>query len=463
MSMSQLPDYIVEEIYPQLPDHIVEAIFPQISNDLMMEILSRLSVPHLCRCLRVCKDWHSLIRNPDLGVFPMTSEKAKPIVGFLFARNIRMIRNISFTPEPNQRNYRTEFYQDFGWSFMDLTRDERSKVWLTVRRCEMDIGGPGDALTNRWFTSGALTMDAGLVCEFLKSDRLKVAKVFVYNPIGKTQHVLPFQYLMCKSSSHIQLQMVVDNIAHTYKIYLMNNTDDDGTDVAIPILRAYDSSRASSGWRTCSRPPIMRPTCSVMFEGMLYVMFYGPAPFEVWGFIPPDYRLLRYNPVADVWENIHLRIRAVLRSTQLIVSDNRLFLVTWITKWNNVDWRFHICEITFPPGEAPHEFKMSVVRLERELAWWLFDGERPSTTLNPPKVIAFGSFKSIILMSRYSDGILIVYDLVKRSFEPLFSELTTARFDSSERWISSNMNVMNLVLPSNYPDGSGMLHNMNHC
>lgn len=102
---------------------------------------------------------------------PLYSE-CKARCGFI------VVRHISRSPQEGLRL--PEFDQSHGWSFMDLT----SRRWYTITHSWALPSRGCDDIT-KMFSSGVLAMDGGLVCEVLKSEHLKIADVFVYNPVLK--------------------------------------------------------------------------------------------------------------------------------------------------------------------------------------------------------------------------------------------------------------------------------------
>jgi hypothetical protein len=362
------------ELWSRLPCALVE------------RILSFLSVPALFKSGIVCKSWNSLICSPEFGA--SCAEHARQEAQFIVVREKK------------------------GWSLLDLG----ARRWYSVQRDEEAVFGSS-------ITVGALAMDGGLVCQFLCGPRSRSAAVVVTNPIAKTSTRLPLCTAIAGSNRPV-VDMVVDTIAHSYKVFLIPNGATE------PLMVIYES--ATNQWRNSTArrtPPIgfpFRATCSVFLDGFLYVLV-SPSTRLVTQY---DF-LWRYNHVEDTWNNTRVNLRHLesFHCPQLIVSDDRLFLASWVQKppdvsdarlsyetwpWANDSWWYEISEVDLGGRACSKVFEMSEAGLREVL-------EVPKAVnrkFSPDQLRAFGCCRSIVLLCM-STGMSIVYDLSTSLWETL--------------------------------------------
>jgi hypothetical protein len=349
--------------------------------ELVERILTFLSVPALCRFGIVCKSWNSLICSPEFRA--SCAEHARQDAEFIVVR------------------------EEKGWSLLDLV----ARRWYSIQRDEEAVFGP-------LVTVGALAMDGGLVCQYLFGSRS--AAVVVSNPIAKTSTRLP----PCTASIDPVVDMVVDTIAHSYKVFLIPNVATE------PLMVIYES--ITNQWRSSTLRHTsligfpFRASCSVFLDGLMYVLMSPSTPW-----VAQDDFLWRYNHVEDTWENTFVNLHHIrsFHYPQLIVSDDRLFLAYWVQKppdlsdarlryeswpWANDIWWYEISEVHLGDRVCSKVFEMSEADMRQ--------------VLDVPKVVnrkflsvqlkAFGCCRSIVLLCM-STGMSIVYDLSTSLWETL--------------------------------------------
>lgn len=216
---------------------------------LMERVLSFLSAPVLFRFRTVCKRWNSLICKPPFGALCIHHARQDP--SFIVVR------------------------EETQWCFLDMI----ARRWYTIKDC-----GSFDRST-----IGPVAMDGGLVCQLSSASLKEDASVYVSSPIAKTSRRLPPCTAMARRTSRPVLDMVVDTVALTFKIFLIP----DGAEIQPirggrhfmvnksakkppiseenPFMVVYES--ATNLWRnSIPHMPLQglnsRATCSVFIEGL---------------------------------------------------------------------------------------------------------------------------------------------------------------------------------------------------
>ena len=337
--------------------------------ELVERTLSFLSVPVLCRLRTVCKRWNSLICKPEFGA--LCVRHAGQDARFVVLRDMH------------------------GYGFLDLS----ARRWYTIKQEEQRAFGI--------FKLGIIVaVDGGLVCRHLYAR--EGASVFVSNPLSRSSRRLP-SCPATAASVMPRLTLVADNVTNTFKIFLMPNGEERrGVD---PVMVIYES--ATNQWRhsTIAPTPPFGPRIHVesciFLDGLLYVLM---APCTSSAQVD-KYWLWSYNHVEDAWKDTCVNINVLsLQHPELIVSDNRLFLASWMQKcpggerrsvdldfdtWSQLGWAYEICEVHLAEKTLSTVFVMT---------------EAVMTQLGSVCLKAIGCCKAIVLLC-WASGISILYDL----------------------------------------------------
>ena len=225
------------------------------------------------------------------------------------------------------------------------------------------------------------------------------------------------------------------------------------------VMRIFDSN--SGQWRSSTNPPLADspyfgllfkyyPCSSVMFQGHLFVLFRAEQIYET----TMIYRLLSYNIDQDMWEDmgVHIidpanfpgyKLLPHIRSKpQLIVSDDRLFYLVWISDEADLSPSLCVCEVSLASKSHREVFKMT-----RTLVQQVFRTEQKGTVPRfdiETDIVGMGSNKSLIFRSKKT-GITMGYDLVHNLLDHLPTNPMHFLPDGCELWYGSK--TMDLCLP----------------
>lgn len=289
----------------------------QLPAELLERVLSIVPVPDLCRLRSVCKMWNSLICSPAFGK-KFVSKGAN--TGAFFVVNLHVRCRTAPIPLINRL------------SMFDLN----AKRWYNFEH-ELPAGLDYDVPA----------MDGGLVCKFVasltaeqhqqsiqQSIRMRHSVIcpvlhtfIIFNLCGGTFKALPAPPLLHIHVPSMNLRLFDDSVSNTFKIFLLNPRTYVGEPPGEPWMCVYESS--ANQWRILSSPPIgPNPLAvhvrSVLFQGLLYVLVYSLA-----GSIN---RLYSFNYPEDAWEDTRVQFQQdkvlFCECSDLVVSDNRLFLMT---------------------------------------------------------------------------------------------------------------------------------------
>jgi hypothetical protein len=269
---------------------------------LVQQVLSLVAVPDLCRFRTVCKRWNSLICMPEFGT--------------LHAQNANM--NARFII--GRRRY------DNGL--------ECSVFDLNERRWHTRMGEVVDTFATQRAADGGLVLCSSPTL----AGSTTASEMTIFNPMAKTREVLPlppFQPYWKRNPYSGQVNLVVDSMSNTYKIFLLQFPKCRFED---PMLCVYECS--TNQWLSSrTYPPVRRveggfayETASIIFQGLLYVL----TPFYIghtrgYRFGPGNHRikyfLFSYNFVEDSWENTGVDFPIWSDTQDLVASGDRLFVV----------------------------------------------------------------------------------------------------------------------------------------
>ena len=246
----------------------------------------------------------------------------------------------------------------------------------------------------------------GLVCQDLwtsKSESRVTSLILVHNLLGNSARVLPFTPVDWPPKlADVKVKLAVDKDSRNFKIFYETFQWMGADSSCNPLLNVYDST--SNGWKSSSYPS--GPFWSVVFQGFLHVLFC----FE--NFERLEYQLWRYNHIEDVWEEVEVdMIFDGFMYPELVVSANRLFLVTWFGK-NPPFWAFGLRQFIIPDMRSEAVFEIP----EADMIPFL--GVEFEYRGQCPKMNVFGFGNFLAIMSK-SSGVLKVFDVVTRKMTGL--------------------------------------------
>ena len=263
---------------------------------LVQQVLSLATVPDLCRFCTVCKRWNFLICMPEFGT--------------LHAQNANMDARFIIG--------RCRYDDGIVLSVFDLNE----------RRWYKRMGEVVDTLAN------PLAADGGLV--LFNTPTLADSEMTIFNPMAKIKELLPLSPIECSWWSCGRVNLVVDSILNTFKIFLLQFPKCRFED---PMLCVYEST--TNQWRSSrTYPPVRRveggfayETTSIIFQGLLYVLTsFHPGNARGYRFGPQDfhmkYFLFSYNFLEDSWENTGVDFPNWSDTQDLVASGDRLFVVS---------------------------------------------------------------------------------------------------------------------------------------
>ncbi|KAG0606955.1 hypothetical protein M758_9G182200 [Ceratodon purpureus] len=376
--------------------------------EMLEQVLSYLRVPDLCRYRTVCKRWDRLMCDQKFG-FVCAQNAAKREASLIAMR------------------YKTWGRRHEGWCFLDVN----ARRWYVFKEDGQGI--------RRNFCRGNVTMDGGLVCQYVLND-LGPARISVYNPISQMHREVPTVPLKCMASEGLpELLLVVDNISQSFKIFLFYISANDPHDLNDPFKLIYDS--VSNEWKTSTSPfPVDSRSkllgSYVIFQDYLYIHLYFSLREES--------PLWRYNLLKDAWENLDVPPRYEFEASRadLVVSANRLFLVTWSTGGglgfdDGGPWSFQLSELNIPDMTREVLFEMSKADvLER------FGAGIENRMIGIPWISAFSFGNSILFMSEFT-GVSAAFDVVTRSWDWNFPPNPLEYLpDEPCSWVGEQMNLL---------------------
>lgn len=405
-------------------------LWSKLPFEILERVLSFLPAPDLCRYRSVCKKWKSLIRKPTFVAACMRNVKDSD-GSFIVARYYRHKRPDVVSSEPS----------DFerGVSIFDF----KAKRWFTVLKDD-----------ERRTYSEDLVVDGGLVCQYKWQPRVwgnMVWPLIVYNPLENTTKTIEGTILHYYFGYDIpNMALVVDSLTRKYKIFLMRGPQcifAHPMDPREPYMIVFDS--ATREWAlSLNQPPDLPQEspdrftrmclCVVAHQNKLYTL----AMFDVY-----EHQICCYNISQDVWEDLGIRfhLRDKLFFPQLIVSGDRLFLVTWsleVENWTpERDWQLEVYEIMIPERTHVRIFGMT------NAAVLQIFGRKSAEKIHKykhPEVNAFIFGNSVVLMAKRT-GILIMFDMVTRLLDSLPPNPSRPPADEG---YSCEAKQTNLVLPT---------------
>ena len=402
-------------------------LWSKLPCELVERSLSFLPVPVLLTLRTVCKRWNSIISKPEFGALCIQHARRQD-ARFIVLREER------------------------GWSFLDLT----AKRWYTIKHDKRTALRP-------LIRIDSMAMDGGLVCHH----RARETAVYVANPVATTFRRLPPCAAIAASVRPL-MNMVVDNAAHTFKIFVIPNGPEGERAMADkPRMVIYEST--TDQWcNSASRiTPLVefpfRAMCSVFLHGLLYVLMSPSTSMR----IATSDCLWSYNYIEDAWKNTCLDIPHIrsLQCPRLIVSDNRLFLASWRQKmpeiqegsdlsyktwpWTLDGWTYEIYELHLGDRACSAVFEMAEAGMRQVLEV----PDVPERRFSSHYLKAFGCCKSIVSVCM-STGMSLMYHMNTSRWERLpCKSLQEANSKETTRVLDpDNLDVgkpMNLILPVN--------------
>ncbi|KAG0609877.1 hypothetical protein M758_7G020500 [Ceratodon purpureus] len=381
------------------------ALWSDLPLEILDQVLSYLRVPDLCRYRTVCKRWDRLMCDPKFGSL-CAQNAAKREASLIAMRYLKT--------------------GDGGWCFLDVN----ARLWYVVK-------DDGEGI-RRNFYGEYVTMDGGLVCQYMLPDR-----IIVYNPMSQT-HIreVPTEPHKCLASTYFQrLIFVVDNISQSFKIFLLYISNP--LDLKTVLKLVYDS--VTNKWKT-STSPLYITTGSCLSGSKLLgsrVLFQGYLYFYLYSLSREEHTVRRYNLVKDAWENLDVPLTDVSSSARLVVSANRLFLVAWSTG----------AGLRFDDIGRPCSFQLSelkILDMTREVLFEMseadvvevFETGSKNRTTSLPRISAFSFGNSILFMSE-STGITAAFDVVTHSWDRNFPPNPLEHLpDEQCSWIGEQMNLL---------------------
>jgi len=418
----------------------------------VQRVLSFLSVTDLCRYRIVCKRWNLLISSPAFGA-TCAQNAAKRDASFIVIRYERFCEESSSSDDemsdgerPNEDMPKFKKYLETktpaGFCFLDLN----TRRWHVIEDDD-------EKLSLKLF-SEIMAMDGGLCCQY-SFTRCEGNSIMVYNPIGKTMKSFP------PSRDHItthclppELLLLVDSTSQSFKVFMVNHNFDDKEILAHPettpedrlhilndpFVRVYDST--TDQWKALTNPPCVqkavKDVCCVMFQGHLYVLVGSEGYRPFW----------RYNFSENTWENLAVHMPGSNMIPQLVVIDNRLFVVSWLLEMLTFSFggrmsrqcRFEVSEIEIGNLSYKTLFTMSNATVMKHFS---IETERYQSDFCPINASGFG--KNSLLFIAKSSRKPMVYDLKKRRWSTL-PQIPLGRIHNEDYfWVAK---VMNLILPS---------------
>jgi hypothetical protein len=323
-------DDLAVELWSALPPEIVE------------RMLTFLSAPALCRFRTVCKRWNVLICKPEFGALYI--QRTRQDAGFV------VLRFITYSDE--EEPFRVV---NPGWSILDVS----ARRWYTINDgTEQDV-----------FETGNVAMDhLALPFQLSQGSSEDYASASVSNPIVQRSRRLP----SCPVNyGHVVpvVNMIVDNTAHSYKIFVLQKHDGDGdTGLEEFLINVYEST--TNQWRNSTILQMPRllgfafhGLWFAFLNGLLYVLMFSS---ELATESEPNYRLWSYNHVEGTWKDTCVNVQyRPLDIVGLSVGDNQLFITSWVHRRHpqidhpSYGWSYEISEVQLEDGTYRKVFEMT--------------------------------------------------------------------------------------------------------
>lgn len=433
------------------------ALWSRLSFKDVQRVLSFLPVPDLCRYRIVCRRWNLLISTPEFGAL-CAKNSARRDASFIIIRYKRICES-PVSSDGEDEPCRVFYEGDEGTDKFKKYLEEK----IPAGCCILDLN------TQRWHIvedddqkhslklySEAVGMDGGLVCQY-SFTRCEGNSVMVYNPIGKTLRSCP--PARDHRTSHYcppELLLHVDSTSRSFKFFLITHNFDDSEFLADPnmrpearldllndpLVRMYDST--TNQWKRLKNPSCIKEAvtdvCGVMFQGHLYVLVGGEGHRPLW----------RYNFLEDSWENLAVDMPSTTLIPQLVVCDNRLFVVYWL---------MHKIEFSLNSGAISRECRLEVSEIKiGDLTHNILLGmanpevmehfgvatERIATPGICPVIASSFGMNSLLFIAKTSRKPM-VYDLKKGSWSTL-PQIPLGRIHDEDYFFAGK--AMNLILPN---------------
>jgi hypothetical protein len=305
-----------------------EVMAPELWSRLPCEIhdllLVFLTVPVQCRFRTVCKRWDGVVKSARFRALCVEHADAQ---GYILGRVAKEIDHGN-----------AQFSRPLGWRLLDV----RANRWYWLARDDDESA----------FEPRSLALHNGLACAFHCDPAAGLPRVRITHPIAKVMTRLPV-------SPYSAFPPIVDHLSQRLpflttlvtshspnsqtfiKLFVISTTLHE-TEGKIPSVAVYDSK--SESWSTSrtnltyDRDELWHPRsrivvrCMMYHEGLLYVVITNPKPSDSNGF----WQLWRWTQEGDEWgmvariENFHAFYQILY--PQMVVSDGRLFLVTWVSR-----------------------------------------------------------------------------------------------------------------------------------
>ncbi|KAG0607792.1 hypothetical protein M758_8G055200 [Ceratodon purpureus] len=407
------------------------ALWSRLPAEVLEQVLPFLPVRDVCRCSAVCKRWKLLISTPDFGTLCYRNSQALGRC-YIISRYLVKPYDIEWSDKMNYYDTRRTSYE-FGWSILDL----ETKRWYTFKQMERSF------YYYNYPSSGFVAASGGFVCEVTSGEQV----MYVHNPLSRSRRELINMSIPSHRTTNRYYGMttlVVDESAASYQIFFIHknfrgyreptpdsddsNQDIEDDDCVVTCMNIYETTTLQ--WRSATNPPLEpglgvgSDGSSIMFQGRLYVVLSSYEHSHYW--------LFTNNITEDEWEdtNVYLDPQRMAVSPQLIVSDNRLFIMSFEAT-EEAGRRLYVEEILLAERVLSTMLQMTEehVRLLFHFAEDVDDDDgnsSQSSEENDPEIEAFGFGKSIMLLST-ENGISTVYDLESR----LWSEMPRHPMDPS--------------------------------
>ena len=424
-------------------------VWRRLPFDLVRMVLSFLPVPELCRYRAVCKGWDSLISSSKFRT--LSRHNARKGLGYIVAR---------VAVDNSQGGLKFH-----GWSVLDLD----ARRWYRIEHDQTPMlgGAPFGHVTR-----ACVATDAGLVCEMVfggsTSDRDPLIRIF--NPLMRREiALLPDIPFHCGADPECGQLNIIANVDGSFKVFYINADFGTGCYCKVAdkhmshcVMPIFDSN--SGQWRSSTNPPLVDnsphgellfgdPCSTVMFQGHLFVLCSAEKERTT------IYRLLSYNIDQDMWEDtgaiMHIidpvnnpfyKSERIRSRPKLIVSDDRLFYLAWISDDHGDVFSpsFCVCEVSLADQAHWEVFKMTTALVQLVFRTSEETGENGWSFDVKSDIVVMGSYKSIILMSRKT-GITMEYDLMHNLLDCLPTNPMHPLPHECELWYG--LKTMDLCLP----------------
>lgn len=434
---------------------LCSALWSQLPFSDVQRVLSFLPVPDLCRYRIVCKRWNLLISTPEFGAM-CAKNAARRDASFIMIRYERICKSPVSSDDDDDR---VLYEGDEGTAKFKKYLEEKTPAgccFLDLNTQRWHIVEDDDQKHSLKLYSSIVGMDGGLFCQY-SFTRCEGNSVMVYNPIGKTLKSCPPSRDHITSHYYIpELLLHVDSTSPSFKIFLITQNFDDSEFLAHPqtreehrlhllndpLVRVYDST--TSQWKGLKNPSCIKEAvsdvCSVIFRGHLYVLVGGDGYRPLW----------RYNFLEDSWENLAVQMPSRTIIPQLVVCDNRLFVVYWLA---------HKFQLSFNSGGVSRECRLEVSEIKvadsthnilfrmanpEVMEHFGVETERVADPGICPIIASSFGMNSLLFIAKTSRK-LMVYDLKNRSWSTL-PQIPLGHIHDEDYFFAGK--AMNLILPN---------------